>query len=148
MPLIPNRNEDIIASHTRRGLPRAVQYGEASTAEYIQALDNFSRVFGIRQGDHVVMLTDPLLDPRVIEAVRGLAKARGATFISYMGESTRYVVVPDEAKALLERATFVVSTWFASVFDSFCQNLRRKKGQRRIYPQSLPRRHRQADDRG
>ena len=76
-----------------------VDYGHASTTEYIQALDNFHRVFGIRTGDHVVMLTDPLLDPRVVQAVQGLAKARGATFVSYMGESTRYVAVPDEAKA-------------------------------------------------
>ncbi len=38
--------------------------------------------------------------------------------------------VPEEAKALIERATFVVSTWFASVIDPFCINLRRKKGQR------------------
>mgnify|MGYP003348264834 CR=1 FL=1 len=76
------------------------------------------------------MCSSDLLDPRVTQAVQGLAKARGATFISYMGDSTRYVEVPEEARALLARATFVVSTWFASVFDPFCQNLRRKKGQR------------------
>ena len=126
---IPSENADILNSKTRRGLPAPVDY-HASTTEYIQALDNFHRVFGIRAGDHVVMLTDPLLDPRVVQAVQGLAKARGATFASYMGESTRYVAVPDEAKALLERATFVVSTWFASVFDPFCIGLRRNRGQR------------------
>ena len=130
MPIIPRTNDDIARSKTARGLPTPVDYGKATTAEYVQALDNFHRVFGIRQGDHVVMLTDPLLDPRVTQAVQGLAKARGATFISYMGDSTRYVEVPEEARALLARATFVVSTWFASVFDPFCQNLRRKKGQR------------------
>lgn len=130
MPRVPNSVEDILKSPTMRGLPRALDYGRSTTAEYIQALDNFHRVFGIRQGDHVVMLTDPLLDPRVVHAVQGLCRARGAGFISYMGESTRYVTVPDEAKALLERATFVVSTWFASVFDPFCQALRRNKGQR------------------
>ena len=130
MPRIPSTNEDILKSPTMRAVPRAVDYGKATVSEYVQAVDNFHKVFGIRQGDHVVMLTDPLLDPRVIQAVEGLAKARGATFISYMGESTRYVAVPDEAKALLERATFVVSTWFASVFDPFCQKLRRNKGQR------------------
>jgi hypothetical protein len=125
---IPSKNADILNSKTRRGLPAPVDYGHTSTTEYIQALDNFHRVFGIRTGDHVVMLTDPLLDPRVVQAVQGLAKARGATFASYMGESTRYVAVPDEAKALLERATFVVSTWFASVFDPFCIGLRRNRG--------------------
>ena len=130
MTHIPSKNADILNSKTRRGLPAPVDYGHTSTTEYIQALDNFHRVFGIRTGDHVVMLTDPLLDPRVVQAVQGLAKARGATFASYMGESTRYVAVPDEAKALLERATFVVSTWFASVFDPFCIGLRRNRGQR------------------
>lgn len=132
MAKVPNSNEDILRSATMRGLPRAVDYGKASVAEYVQAVDNFHRIFAIRPGEHVVMLTDPLLDPRVIQVVQGLCKARGATFISYMGESTRYVAVPDEAKALLERADFVVSTWFASVFDPFCQRLRRDKGQRWI----------------
>ena len=130
MARVPGSNEEILNSSTRRGLPRDVDYGKASMADYIQALDNFHRVFAIRPGEHVVMLTDPLLDPRVIQVVQGLCKARGATFISYMGESTRYVEVPEEARALLERADFVVSTWFASVFDPFCQRLRREKGQR------------------
>ncbi len=130
MRSVPSTAAEILASPTRRGLPRAVDYGVASTADYMQGVDNFTRVFAIRPGDHVVMLTDPLLDPRVIQAVQGLARGRGATFISYMGDSTRYVTVPDEAKALLERATFVVSTWFASVLDPYCIGLRRNKGQR------------------
>ena len=129
---IPSTNDDISASRTTRAIPRAVDYGVASLTEYTQALDNFHRVFAIRPGEHVVMLTDPLLDPRVVQVVQGLCKARGASFISYMGESTRYTAVPDEARALLERADFVVSTWFASVFDPFCINLRRNKGQRWI----------------
>ena len=72
----PKSNAEVMASPTRRGLPRALDYGHASTTEYTQALDNFHRVFGIRQGDHVVMLTDPLLDPRVVQVIQGLAKAR------------------------------------------------------------------------
>jgi hypothetical protein len=40
--------------------------------------------------------------------------------------------VPDEARALVARADFVVSTWFASVIDPFCIGLRREKGQRWI----------------
>ena len=130
MRTVPSTTAEIMASPTRRGLPRPVEYGQASTADYMQGVDNFCRVFAIRPGDHVVMLTDPLLDPRVVQAVQGLARGRGATFISYMGDSTRYVTVPDEAKALLERATFVVSTWFASVLDPYCIGLRRNKGQR------------------
>lgn len=132
MARIPNKVADILNSSTARALPRPVDYPKADTAAYIQGVDNFHRVFAIRPGDHVVMLTDPLLDPRVVQAVYGLARARGASFISYMGKSTQYVEVPDEAKALLERATFVVSTWFASVFDPFCIGLRRNKGQRWI----------------
>jgi hypothetical protein len=130
MPRVPSSVEDIMASNTRRGLPAQVDYGTATTAEYVQAVDNFHQVFGIRSGDRVLMLTDPLLDPRVTEAVAGLAKARGATFTSYMGESTRYVAVPDNVRPLVEDATFVVSTWFASVFDPFCQQRRRRHGQR------------------
>lgn len=125
-----NRVEDILASATRRGLPRKLEHPVSPPADYIKGLDNFCRVMAIRPGDHVVMLTDPLLDPRVVQAVQGLARGRGATFISYMGDSTRYVTVPDEAKPLLERATFVVSTWFASVLDPYCINLRRQHGQR------------------
>ena len=132
MPRVPTGVAEILKSPTARGLPRPVDYGKADTASYFQALDNFHRVFAIRPGDHVVMLTDPLLDPRVLQAVYGLSKARGASFVSYMGKSTQYTAVPEEAKALIERATFVVSTWFASVFDPFCIGLRREKGQRWI----------------
>ena len=107
-----------------------MEYPKADTSTYVQGADNFHKVMAIKPGDHVVMLTDPLLDPRVLQAVYGVANARGATFASYMGTSTRLMEVPDEAKALIERATFVVSTWFASVIDPFCINLRRKKGQR------------------
>jgi hypothetical protein len=130
MPLIPNSVADILKSKTRRGLPHAVDYPKADVTSYTQGADNFHKVMAIRPGDHVVMLTDPLIDPRVLQAVYGVAKVRGATFASYMGPSTRLMEVPEEAKALVERATFVVSTWFASVIDPFCINLRRKKGQR------------------
>jgi hypothetical protein len=130
MALIPNSVADILKSKTRRGLPYPVEYPKADTSSYVQGADNFHKVMAIKPGDHVVMLTDPLLDPRVLQAVYGVAKARGATFTSYMGASTRLMEVPEEAKALIERATFVVSTWFASVIDPFCINLRRKKGQR------------------
>src|SRR3954463_4641224 len=98
MAQIPNKVSDILKSPTMRGLPRAVEYPTVSVAETVMANDNFHRVFGIRAGDHVVMLTDPLLDPRVTQAISGLARARGASFVSYMGKSTQYTEVPDEAK--------------------------------------------------
>ncbi|HZT50502.1 MAG TPA: hypothetical protein VFA22_01130 [Stellaceae bacterium] len=132
MPRIPNSVADILKSRTARGLPRPVDYGTADVASHVQGNDNFHRVFAIRPGEHVVMLTDPLIDPRVVQAVYGLARARGATFASYMGPSTRLMEVPDEARKLVERADFVVSSWFASVIDPFCINLRRDKGQRWI----------------
>jgi len=130
MALIPTSVADILKSKPRRGLPYPVDYPKVDVSSYVQGADNFHKVMAIKPGDHVVMLTDPLIDPRVLQAVYGVAKARGATFASYMGPSTRLMEVPDEAKSLVERATFVVSTWFASVIDPFCINLRRKKGQR------------------
>jgi hypothetical protein len=108
MPLIPNSVADILKSKTRRGLPHPVDYPKADVTSYTQGADNFHKVMAIKPGDHVVMLTDPLIDPRVLQAVYGVAKARGATFASYMGPSTRLMEVPEEAKALVERATFVV----------------------------------------
>src|ERR1700722_6017699 len=89
MAQIPNKIADILKSPTARALPRPVDCPKADTAAYVQGMDNFHRVFAIRPGDHVVMLTDPLLDPRVVQAVQGLAKARGASFVSYMGKSTQ-----------------------------------------------------------
>ena len=82
MPAIQNRVEDIMASATRRGLPRKIQHPVSDTGAFLRGVDNFCRVMAIRPGDHVVMLTDPLLDPRVVQAVQGLARGRGATFIS------------------------------------------------------------------
>jgi hypothetical protein len=63
-----------------------------------------------------VGFTDPLLI-RASQAVQGLAKARGATSVSYMGESPAMSRRTKPRPA--ERATFVVSTRFASVFDPF-----------------------------
>ncbi len=130
MPRIPASIDDILTAPTRRGLPRPIEHPRSDLGAYMRGADNFCRVMAIRPGDHVVMLTDPLLDPRAIQAVQGLARGRGASFVSYMGDSTRHTTIPDEAKALLERASFVVSTWFASVLDPFCIGLRREKGQR------------------
>ena len=113
MARVPSTVDDIMASRTRRGLPTPVDYGNATTSEYVQAVDNFHKVFGIRPGDRVLMLTDPLLDVRVTQAVEGLAKARGATFTSYMGESTRYVAVPENV--MTRPATPVMVPTSASV---------------------------------
>jgi hypothetical protein len=84
MALIPTSVADILKSKTRRGLPHPVDYPKVDVASYVQGADNFHKVMAIKPGDHVVMLTDPLIDPRVLQAVYGVAKARGATFTSYM----------------------------------------------------------------
>ena len=101
----------------------------ASVTEWFQAADNFARVFAIRASEKVLILADPLLDPRVIDAVRGLAQARGATVRVVTETSTRIDAVPDNVKPLLEAADFVVSTWFCSILDPFNIALR-KRGQR------------------
>lgn len=111
------------------GLSPGVRREVSATRHWFQALDNFTRVFAMRAGEQVLILADPLLDPRVIDAVIGLAAARGAQVRVYMEPSTRVTAMPEAAKALLEAADFVVSTWFCSIIDPFCIAMR-KKGQR------------------
>ena len=60
------------------GLPPGLNPEVARTKNYFAALENFQRTFAFKQGDQVLMLTDPLLDTRVTDAIMGLAKARGA----------------------------------------------------------------------
>ena len=124
----PNVASGLYESHFI-GLPPPLNPAITDTRDYFQALDNFFRVFAIRPGDHVLMLTDALLDRRVVDAISGLAKARGATVRVYMETATTLPAIPDEVKPLLEQATFVVSTWFCSILDPFCIQMRRQ-GQR------------------
>jgi hypothetical protein len=111
------------------GLPTALNPSITSTKNFVQALDNFHRVFAIRPGDEVLVLADPLLDPRVIDAVIGVAKARGAQVRVYMEPSTQVTAIPPAIEGLLRKATFVVSTWFCSILDPLAIQLRRE-GQR------------------
>lgn len=101
----------------------------ARLSNWFQALDHFARVFAFRAGEQVLVLADPLLDGRVIDALRGLARSRGAELRVHMETSTRIEACPDAVKPLLERADFVVSTWFCSVIDPFCI-AQRQRGQR------------------
>lgn len=111
------------------GMPPPLAPALTQTKYFFQALDNFSRVFAIRPGDEVLFLADPLLDPRVIDAVIGIARSRGAQVRVYMEPSTQVTAIPQEIHALLRKATFVVSTWFCSILDPLCIGLRRE-GQR------------------
>jgi hypothetical protein len=111
------------------GVPPPVKPSLTQTRDYFQALENFFRVFAIRPGERVMMLTDPLLDPRVVDAVSGLAKARGATVNVFMAPSTTLPAIPESLKPMLAEAQFVVSTWFCSIEDPF-NVAQRKAGQR------------------
>jgi hypothetical protein len=83
----------------------------------------------IRPGERVLLLTDPRLDPRVVQAIEGLARARGATARVFMETTSQVLEIPESVRPLLEEADFVVSTWFCSVLSPFCIDLRRR-GQR------------------
>ena len=97
---------------------------------YFQALTNFMRMFDIRSDDRVVLLTDRLLDPRVVNAITGVALSKGVKPIEVTMPNTQINEMPDDVKPILEKATFVVSTWFCSVIDPYCIALRRDHGQR------------------
>ena len=86
------------------GLPPKPKFTDR---EWFQALDQFARVFAIRPGERVLMLTDPLLDTRVVDAVTGLARARGATVTQYMAPHTSLPGVPEAVKPIIEQADFV-----------------------------------------
>ncbi len=111
------------------GMPTPVRASLTETKHWFQAMEQFTRVFAIRPGEKVLMLTDPLLDPRVVDAVTGIARARGATVTQYMAADTRLPGVPEEVKPLVQSADFVVSTWFCSIEDPFNVAMR-KRGQR------------------
>ena len=111
------------------GLPPRFDPRVTQTRHYFQALDNLTRTFAVRAGDRVLMLVDMLLDMRVVEALSGLARARGASVRVYVAEDTKAPEIPPEVRPLLENATFVVSTWFCSILDPFCI-ARRQAGQR------------------
>ncbi len=111
------------------GLPRGKSVETVQTAEYFQALENFNRTFCFTGEDRVVFLADRGIDPKVIHAICGLARARGTEPMVVMSHTTQHTEIPGEIKPLLEGATFVISTWFCSIIDPLCIALR-KGGQR------------------
>ena len=111
------------------GLPPGLNPQVTQTKHYFAALENFQRTFAFKQGDNVLLLTDPLLDVRVTDAIMGLAKARGATVRQFMETSSQITAVPEAAKTLVAEADFVVSTWFCSILDPFFI-AQRARGQR------------------
>ena len=101
------------------GLPPGLNPAITQTKNYFAALENFQRTFAFKQGDSVLLLTDPLLDVRVTDVIIGLAKARGATVRQFMETSSQITAVPEATRALVAEADFVVSTWFCSILDPF-----------------------------
>ena len=102
------------------------------TAEYFQALENFYKVFAIRPDDKVVFLSDPYIDPRVFQAIRGICRGRGVEPDEYIRRDWNTGIFPSELKQVLEQASFVATTWFSSIGDSFCTSTQRATGQRTV----------------
>lgn len=111
------------------GLPEESTLPTVQTGLYFEAIENFTRTFSFRPDDRVVMLLDRKIDPLVIHAISGLARARGVRPWVILSDTTQHTEIPEEVKPILSRATFVVSSWFCSIIDPFCIALR-KQGQR------------------
>ena len=135
--------EEISASHLDSGgnvialerlhgkaMPWENKLTTTDTEKFYHAIANFTRTFAFKPDDRVVFLTDKLLDPRVVSAISGLALAQGIRPIVVQTHTTNMMEIPDEVKPILEKATFVVSTWFCSAWHPYCIGLRRNRGQR------------------
>lgn len=114
---------------TLRTMPSALPRGVDETRNAAESFDHFARVMAIRHGERVLLLTDPRLDPRVVHAIEGLARARGATTRVFMETTSQVLEIPEAVRPLLEEADFVVSTWFCSVLSPICI-AHRRRGQR------------------
>jgi hypothetical protein len=114
MTFLPPTYEDLLKSATSQGMPSESSFAQAETRNYFQAIDNLIRVFAIRPTDDVLFLTDPLLDRRVIDAISGIALSRGVQPREFMGPTSQIGACPPELRPLIEKATFVISSWFSA----------------------------------
>ena len=130
MSFHPPSREDILKSSWATAMPGTGTLPNTDTRNYFQAIDNMISVFAIRPEDEVLFLTDPLLDRRVVDAISGVARSRGVQPREFMAASTQVASCPPEVQGLIERATFVISSWFCSVNDPLFIKWRREKGQR------------------
>jgi len=125
---------DIGARNYLERVGRAMPDGKASdalqTLNFFGALDNFTKMFDIRNDDTVVFLLDRLIDPRVVSAIDGFSRARGPKPTAIVYPSCQQTEIPESVKPILDKATFVVSSWFCSVIDPHAIKLRREAGQR------------------
>jgi hypothetical protein len=111
------------------GLPEDSRLPTVLTGQYFEALENFTRTFAFKPDDKLLFLVDRKLDPLVVEAISGLARARGVRSWLVMSETTQVLEVPEDVKPMVQKATIVVSTWFCSITDPFFNKLR-AQGQR------------------
>ncbi len=132
MPFKPPTRDDILRSGLASAMPATGVLPATETRNYFQAIDNMLSAFAIRPTDDVLFLTDPLLDRRVVDAIAGVSRSRGVEPREFMAPSTQVSRCPEELRALIEKATFVMSTWFCSVNDPLFVKLRRENGQRWI----------------
>jgi hypothetical protein len=130
MAFRPATYDDIVNSKYAAAMPAPAVLPQTETRNYFQAIDNLIKVYAFRPGEKVLFLTDPLLDRRVVDALSGIANARGVFPREFMAHTTQLDDCPEEARALVEDATFVISTWFCSVNSPLFMKLRKDKGQR------------------
>lgn len=116
-------------SFTGQGIPEESTLPTVLTGLHFEALENFFKTFAVRPDDKMVFLADRKLDPQVIAAICGVARARGVKPWVIVSDTSQHAAIPEEVRPILASATFVVSTWFCSIIDPFCIALR-KQGQR------------------
>ena len=126
----PPTIDDIRASATASAMPSEYVSESTQIRNRFQAIANMNQVFAIQPGERVAFLTDPLLDRRVVDAITGIARAKGATVREFMWHSTRNTEILAEARPLVEDSDFVVSSWFASTGCPFANKMRREHNQR------------------
>lgn len=115
-----------------KGMPPDNTLETVLTEQYFQAVDNMMKVFAIRPDDKLLFLSDTLIDPRVFHAIAGIAKGRGVRPEHYISARWNSGIFPEDLKPVYEKATLVVSTWFASIGDPYCLKVRRDTGQRTV----------------
>ena len=130
VPFIQPSYDDIVSSPYASALPSDWVSPSTQTRHYFQAIENMIKVFAVRPGEEMLFLTDPLLDRRVVDAITGVANARGVFPREYMAPTTQIMDCPEECRAMVEKADFVVSSWFCSVNAPLFNKLRKDKGQR------------------
>ncbi|WP_371435046.1 hypothetical protein [Polaromonas sp.] len=114
-----------------QGLPDPAESELTRISNFLMATTYLAEFLNFKKGDRLVILTDRLLDPRVVAAISGVARARGIKPLVLGNYTSQVEEMPDWVKPAIEQATVVVSTWFCSVIDPFNVEMRRR-GQRWI----------------